>query len=84
MQQTNDARKIVKEIEEMTLKTNEINSLNKNIQIMEVSNKESLINANNYEQKSKRLEEQVKYLQKGLSFTTQISYIRNHLWTKII
>ena len=49
-------------MEEMTLKTNEINSLKKKIQIMEASNKTTLINANNYEQKAKRLEEQVKNL----------------------
>ena len=60
------------EMEEMTLKTNEINSLKKNIHNMEVSNKEALINANNYEQKAKILEQQVKSLQKDLSFTTQI------------
>ena len=71
-------------MEEMTLKTNEINNLKKKIQNMEVSNKAALINANNYEQKSKILEEQVKSLQKDLSFTTQISYIRNYLWTNII
>ena len=51
---------------------------------MEAFNKTALINANNYEQKTKILEEQVKSLQKDLSFTTQISYIRNHLWTNII
>ena len=83
-QQTNDARHIFKEMEEMTSKTNEINSLKKKIQNMEVSNKAALINANNYEQKAKILEEQVKGLQNDLSFTTQISYIRNHLWTNII
>ena len=68
----------------MTLKTNEINSLKKQIQIMEASNKTTLINANNYEQKANRLEEQVKILQKDLSFTTQVSYIINHLWANII
>ena len=51
---------------------------------MEVSNKATLINANNYEQRAKRLEEQIKSLQKDLSFTAQISYIRNYLWTNII
>ena len=68
----------------MSLKNNEINSLKKMIQNMEVSNKAALINANNYEQKSKRLEEKIKILQKYLSFTAQISYIRNHLCTNII
>ena len=71
-------------MEEMTLKTNEINNLKKKIQIMEASNKASLINANNYEQKAKKLEEQVKNLQKDLSFTTHISYIRNHLCNNVI
>ena len=60
VQQTNDAGKIVKAIEEMTLKTNEINSLKKKIQIMEVSNKAALINANNYEQKLKDLKSKSK------------------------
>lgn len=84
VQQTNDVGKIFKSMEEMKLKTKEINSLKKTIQTMEVSNKATLINANNYEKKAKRLEEQVKSLQKDLSFTTQISYIKNHLWTNII
>ena len=70
VQHTNDSGKIFKAMQEMTSKTNEINSLKKQIQIVEVSNKAALINANNYEQKAKRLEEQVKTLQKDLSFTT--------------
>ena len=84
VQQTNSAGKIVKAMEEMSLKNNEINSLKKMIQNMEVSNKAALINANNYEQRAKRLEEQVKSLQRDLIFTTKISYIGNHLWTNII
>ena len=51
---------------------------------MEVSNKTTLINANNYEQRAKRLEEQIKSLQKDLNFTEQIYYIRNYLWKNII
>ena len=68
----------------MSLKNNEINSLKKMIQNMEVSNKSALINANSYEQRAKRLEEKIKSLKKDLIFTPQISYIRNYLWKNII
>ena len=60
-------------MEELSLKNNEINTLKKMIQNMEVSNKTTLINANNYEKRAKRLEEQIKSLQKDLSFTAKIS-----------
>ena len=68
----------------MSLKTNEINNLKKIIYNIEAINKLALINAKTHEQKAIRLGEQIKGLQKELTFTEQISFIKNHLWTSII
>ena len=84
VQQTDGAGQIVKAMEELSLKTNEINSLQNMIQSIEATNKTTLIIAKNHEQKAIRLEEQMKNLQKELTFTEQISFIKNHLWTNII
>ena len=71
-------------MEELTLKNNEINNLKKMINDLEATNKLALINAKTHEQKAIRLGEQIKSLQKELTFTEQISFVKNHLWTHII
>ena len=54
------------------------------IENLESANKIAQINAKTHEQKEIRLGEQLKNLQKELTFTEQISYIKNHLWINII
>ena len=66
-------------MEEFSLKTNEINRLNKMIGNLESANKIAHINAKTHEHKAIRLGEQLKNIQKELNFTEQISYIKNHL-----
>ena len=74
----------MKAMEEMSLKTNEINSLERMIQSLEATNKTALITTTNHEQKAIILEEQMKSLQKEPTFTEHISYIKNHLWKNVI
>ena len=54
------------------------------IQSLEATKKKALITFKNHEQKAIRLEQQMKNLQKELTFTEHISFIKNHLWTNII
>ena len=54
------------------------------IENLEATNKTTLINVKTHEQKAIKLGEQIKSLQKVLTFTEQISYIKNHLWKNII
>ena len=84
VQHTDEASQIVKAMEEMYLKTYEINRLNRIIENLERENKTAQINVRTHEQKAIKLGEQLKNLQKELTFTEQISYIKNHLWTNII
>lgn len=81
VQQKDEANQIVKAMLGMSLKTDEINRLNNMIENLESENKTAQINAKTHEQKAIRLGEQLKNLQKELTFTEQISYIKNHLWT---
>ena len=74
----------MKDMEELSLKNNEINSLKKMIENIDATNKLAQINAKTHEQKAIRLGEQIKGLQKELTFTEKISFVKNHLWKNII
>ena len=84
VQPTNEAIKIVKAMEEMSLKTNEINRLTKMVENLENSNKLAQINAKTHEQNAIRLNEELNKLQKELTLKEKISYIKNHLWNNVI
>ena len=56
VQQIDDTGQIIKAMEEMSLKNNEINSLKKTIQSLESSNKNALITTKGHEQRANRLE----------------------------
>ena len=71
-------------MEEMSLKNNEINSLKKIIENLESTSKLAQINAKTHEHKEIRLGEKIKGLQKELTFTEQIAFVKNHLWKNII
>ena len=79
-----EARKLVKAMEEMSLQTSEINRLKNMVDNLENSNKLAQINAKTHEKISIRLNEELKKLHKELSLKEHISYVKNHLWNKII
>lgn len=84
LQPTDESSQLVKEMEEMSLKTNEINRLIKIIENLEKTNKSTQIDAKIHEQNAHRLSEEVKKLQKELNLKDRISYIKNYLWNNVI
>ena len=51
---------------------------------LENTNKLAQINAKTHEQRANRLNEELKKLQKYLTLKEPISYVKKHLWNKII
>ena len=74
---------IIKAMEDMSIKDQEIISLKGTIKNLEASNRDALITSKGHEQRANRLQEQVKILQQQVNLTEQVAYIKNHLWTKI-
>ena len=54
------------------------------IENLEDQKKLAQINAKTHEQKAIRLNEELKKLQKELTLKEPMSYVKNHLWNKII
>ena len=71
-------------MEEMPLQTSEINRFKKMVDNLENTKKLAQINAKTHDKKSIRLNEELKKLQKELTLKEQISYVKSHLWNKII
>ena len=67
LQPTDESTQLVKAMEEMSLKTNEINKLKNMIENIEKTNKSTQVNAKIHEQNANRLSEEVKKLQKELT-----------------
>ena len=63
-QHSDDASKLVKEMQDMSIQTNEINRLKEQIKNLEDAKNLAQINAMNEEQNAKRLNEQLKKLGK--------------------
>ena len=82
-QHSDEASKLVKSMEEMTLKTNEISKLQKVIDNIEGTKKLAQINVKIHEENANRLDVELKNLQKDLTLQEPISFIKNQLW-KII
>ena len=51
---------------------------------LEDTKKLAQINAKTHEQRANRLNEELKKLQKELTLNELMSYVKNHLWNKII
>lgn len=81
---TDEANKLVKAMEEMSLKTSEINKLTKMVENLVNTKKLSQINATTHEEKGIRLNEELKNLQKELTLKEKISYIKKCLWNNVI
>ena len=81
---TDESSQLVKAMEEMSLKTNEINRLTKIIENLEKTNKSTQIDAKIHEENAHKLSEEVKKLQKELTLKDQIAYIKNYLWNNVI
>ena len=75
-QQTDEAGKLVKAMEIMSLQTSEINILKQEMENLENTKKLAQINAKTHEQRANRLNEELKNLQKELTLQEPISYIK--------
>ena len=84
VQLTDEASKLFKAMEEMSLQTNEINRLKKVIDNLEDTKKLAQINAKTHEQRANKLNVELKNLQKDLTLKEPMSYVKNQLWSKII
>lgn len=71
-------------MEKMSLQTSEINKLKNMVVNLENTYKLAQINAKTHEKKYIILNEELKKLQNELTLKEQISYVKNHLWNKII
>lgn len=81
---SDEASKLVKEMEDTPIQTNEINRLKEQIRILEDEKKLSQIMHKNDIQNSNRLIERIKNSEKELTLKEPLSQAKAHLWANII
>ena len=81
---SDEASKLVKAMEEMSIQTTKINRLKEQIRSLEDEKKLAQIMHKNEVQKSNRLTERIKNLEKELTLKEPLAQAKEHLWDNII